>query len=97
MPSRKFSREFMDDEVVDNRWNKDTTVKVIQEKIVDTSRWTNIYEIIFEYEGKFYQVLRVEPATECQECDSWQYVDEVECMEVHPVEKMVTVYEPVPS
>ena len=72
------------------KFNKDYLVneldlpygRVIVDKIIDTSRWSIIHEIVFEDNGKFYQTTYSEGATECQDERPWEYEDEVECYEV---------------
>lgn len=63
--------------------------------IVDNSRWSIIHEIIFEYEGKTYRTTYSVGATEDQDEGPWEYEDEIECDEVHKVEKVVQVWEKV--
>lgn len=90
-----FNREFMF-EVLDSEFSKESEIQVISNKIVDTTRWSNIYELIFKYENKYYRTEYSQGATE-QQCESpWEYDgDEISCVEVKPVEKVVTVYEDV--
>lgn len=69
--------------------------EVIEDKIIDTSRWSNIYEMVFTFEGKFYSTKYSTGATEYQDESPFEYSpDQVECVEVVPVEKTVIVYEP---
>ncbi|MCR8983057.1 hypothetical protein [Brevibacillus laterosporus] len=71
-------------------------VEVILDQIVDQSRWSIFHDIIFKWtDGKYYSTGYSEGATECQEEAPWEYEDEVECVEVHQVEKMVKVWEAV--
>jgi hypothetical protein len=61
--------------------------------IVDTSRWSIHYERVFKYDGKFYRTHYSVGATEQQDERPYEYEDdEIECEEVFPVEKTVTVY-----
>lgn len=56
---------------------------LVNEEIIDTSRWSIIKEIVFQdKDGKYYQTTYSEGATECQEEAPWEYEDEVECVEV---------------
>lgn len=67
---------------------------VEEPKIIDTSRWSIIYEMIFSFEDKFYETSFCRGATEHQEESPYEYdEDEIECKEVVPVEKTIIVYE----
>lgn len=56
---------------------------LVNEEIIDTTRWSIIKEIVFQdKDGKYYQTTYSEGATECQEEAPWEYEDEVECVEV---------------
>ena len=67
----------------------------IEEKVVDVTRWSIVYEIIFKIEDKFYSTIYSTGATE-QQCEGpWEYEDDIECTEVHEVEKIVKVWEPI--
>lgn len=71
-------------------------VEVILDQIVNQSRWSIHHDIIFKWiDGKYYSTGYIEGATECQDEAPWEYEDEVECTEVHQVEKMVKVWEAV--
>lgn len=73
----------------------DFKVDVVQDEIVDTSRWSVIHEIVFKYEDKFYSTTYSEGATEMQDESPFQYDEEIDCTEVHQVEKLVKVWEKV--
>ncbi len=82
----KFSKKFLQDE----------GGKTISDEIVGRDRWSLHYCRIFEVEGRFYRTYYSVGATEYQdeipyECDE----DDIEVEEVMPVERLVTVYEPV--
>ncbi|MGG0757534.1 hypothetical protein [Brevibacillus laterosporus] len=71
-------------------------VEVILDQIVDQSRWSIYHDIIFKWtDGKYYSTGYSVGATECQDEAPWEYMDEVECTEVHQVEKIVKVWEAV--
>ncbi|GAV11406.1 hypothetical protein [Paenibacillus sp. NAIST15-1] len=71
-------------------------VKLIRDDITDNSRWSIHHEIIFKWtDGKFYRAYYSVGATESQDEAPWEYEDEVECVEVYQVEKMVKVWEDV--
>lgn len=81
-----FSKEFL----------RDMGGKTIREEIIDRSRWTVTYERIFEHEGRFYLTYYSVGSTEIQDESPYEYdPDMISCTEVKPVEKVVTVYEPV--
>lgn len=71
--------------------------KFISKEITGKGRWHTHYTLTFGYsDGKFYQVKYRSGATEMQ--DDYPFSDEgdeVECYEVVPVEKTITVYEKV--
>lgn len=63
---------------------------VVQKPVpIDTSRWAIQYEMVFSKDEKFYRMNWEVGATEYQEVDFEPYV-----IEVFPVEKTITVYEP---
>jgi hypothetical protein len=67
--------------------------ELIQNTIVDVSRWSIIHNMIFKYSGKYYRSVYSRGATEMQ--DEGPYSDEgefVECYEVSPVEKIMIEY-----
>lgn len=67
----------------------------IIDKIIDTTRWSIVHEIVFEDKGKFYQTTYSEGATEMQDERPWEYDDEVECTEVELREVKVKKWMPV--
>jgi len=85
---KMFKREFLVDEL-DLPWEG-----VIEDKIIDNSRWSIQHEIIFEVEGKFYRTYYSVGATECQDERPWEYEDEIECTEVE--KKLVQIEKWIP-
>lgn len=83
---KKFSVEYLKE--------KDLPYSAIEETLIDNSRWSLYYEIIFEDGGKYWQTGYSCGATECQDEAPWEYETEVECVEV--VKKPVTKEEWVP-
>lgn len=68
----------------------------IVNRIVNTTRWSIIHEIVFEDNGKFYMTTYSEGATECQDESPWEYDDdEVKCTEVELKEVKVKKWVPV--
>ena len=83
-----FTKEFLIDSLGDEK-------STIEDNITDVSRWSVHHRRVFKHEGKFYLTSYSVGATEMQDESPYEYSDEdVECEEVVPVEKMVTVYEP---
>lgn len=66
--------------------------KEIEDTLIETSRWHVLHESVHEIDGKFYRGSYRIGATEEQETE-WD--EEIELTEVHRVEKMVKVWEPV--
>lgn len=69
--------------------------KLIEDDIIDTTRWSIVHEIVFEDKGKFYMTTYSEGATEYQDERSWEYEDEVKCTEVELKEVKVKKWIPV--
>lgn len=65
----------------------------IEDEGVAQQRWSVTYRTVFEYEGKFYEFYRSEPATENQELDEYEMLSEFTSLyEVTPQEVTVTKY-----
>ena len=83
----KFTTEFLKESLYD----KENT---IYDNIVDHRRWSVDHVRVFKHEGKFYRTYYSKAATEGQDESPYEYDgDAVECSEVVPVEKVITVYE----
>ena len=65
----------------------------ISNKIVDSTRWSIVSEIIFNFEDKFYQTTYSVGATEQQDEGPWEYDNEIECYEVELKSKQIYVWE----
>ena len=92
MPSMKFSKEFMQNTV----WECHEETEVIEDKIYGTSRWSELHEVVFSYKGKFYSSGYSKGSTECQYECAYEYADdEIECTEVHQVDKVVKAWVPI--
>ena len=88
----QFTKEFMQECVL----YEDDGVEIIRDDIVDTSRWSEIHEIVFKYEGKFYASGYSCGLTEYQDENPWEYDDDlIECFEVEPYEATVIKYRKV--
>ena len=81
----EFTREFLEEELSKN--------DIVESSCIGHRRWYSNHRTIFRHEGKFYEFLHDRPLTEIQERDD--EADPVECREVWPIEKTVTVYEVV--
>jgi len=87
--TRTFTKEFLTEEL-DLPYNKD----IIEEnKLVDHTRWSLHYDLIFKHEGKFYSTSYSIGATEHQDERPWEYEKEVECVEVEKRHKLVESWE----
>ena len=69
--------------------------KLIEDDIINTTRWSIVHEIVFEDKGKFYMTTYSEGATEYQDERPWEYEDEVKCTEVELKEVKVKKWIPV--
>ena len=88
---RKFDKDFMLDVLCEDA----DDVRVVSDEIVDTSRWSIYHDLIFSFENKFYNTQYSVGATEYQDERPWEVLEYVDCTEVAPVERIITVYEPV--
>lgn len=77
---------------LDLPYNKDI---ILVNEIIDTSRWSINYRLVFKDEGKVWQTYYSEGATEYQDESPWEYDSVVILEEVHEVEKTIKVWEPV--
>jgi hypothetical protein len=67
---------------------------VVEDVILDITRWSVINKLTFMFGGRFYQTTYSKGATESQDESPFEYEgDEIECKEVFPVQRVVTVYE----
>lgn len=78
----KFGKDFLVDEL-------DLPDSAIEDNIYDTRRWSEDHEIVFKYDGKYYQACYSCGATEMQDESPWEYEDEIDCTEV--VQKEILV------
>lgn len=69
--------------------------KLVHAKLIDTSRWSTIYERVYEdlATGKFYHTTYRQGATECQDERPYEYDgEEIEFTEVRPIDVITTEY-----
>lgn len=71
-------------------WDENEDAEIISDDIIDTSRWSIHSLLTFKFGGKFYQVTYSKSQDE-RPFDNDP--DEIECTEVVPVAKTITVYE----
>ncbi|WP_288682256.1 hypothetical protein [uncultured Eubacterium sp.] len=83
-----FNRDYLKNEL-------NLPCEAITDKIIDTTRWSVVHEIVFADNGKFYQTTYSEAATEIQDEEPWDYEEEVECIEVKLREVKVKKWMPV--
>jgi hypothetical protein len=74
-------------------WGGTNEGKLIENRIVGTSRWSNTYEAIIEYQGKTYRTHYRVGATEIQEEGPWEDEDVAELVEVHQIPKTIMSWE----
>ena len=86
----KFSKELML-----NILNGNAAEEIVYDRVVDNTSWSIIYELVFKYNNKYYKTSYSVGATEYQDETPWEYNDEIECEEVEPIQKLITVYEKV--
>ncbi len=65
----------------------------VEDKIIAHQRWSVIHQVVFPFAGKFYRGTHSVGATEHQRWDDPD--DSGDFEEVHQVEKVVKVWEPV--
>lgn len=81
---KKFKANFIEEETT-----------FIQDKIVGHSRWSVQHEQVFKHNDKYYQYIYSVGATEMQSGYGFDPEEMIECQEVIPVQKLITVYEPI--
>lgn len=64
-------------------------------KIIETTRWSGIYELIFEDNDKYWRTIFSTGLTELQDESPWEYENEVECEEVEKKIIQVEAWVPV--
>lgn len=74
----------------------DGDIEVIEDDLIDTTRWSEVHNIIIKKDGRFYQDSYSVGATEMQDEEPYEY-SEPNFTEVFPVEKTVIVYKAVKS
>lgn len=70
----------------------DSGAHLVETEIIELSRWSAHYRIVFEFDGKVYACEYSSALTELQDERPFEYENEVECVEVQPVETTVIKY-----
>lgn len=72
--------------------------KVISDVIVGKSRWSVLYSVIWQHpDGNTYQATYRVGATESQDESPWDSQAYVDALQVHEVERLMKVWEPIPE
>lgn len=91
--SKKFAKEILQELI----WEEELDgLKVVQDRILDTGRWTVNHELVFQEleTSKFYLTYFRIAATENQDERPFEFdPDMILCEEVFPKEKIIIVYE----
>lgn len=74
-----------------NVFNPDTGVTVLENELIDTTRWTEIYRLVWSEGEHFFSYLYDQPATELQEGSESEF-DSRLIKEVKPIEVKVIQY-----
>lgn len=70
-------------------------VEVLEDEIMDHTRWSVVHSLIVRIGDKFYQTSYSRGATESQDERPFEYDDEVEFVQVEQIEKVIKVWEPI--
>jgi hypothetical protein len=74
-------------------WLQDDGGETIEDRVIGQSRWAVHHERVFQHEGRFFRTRYRVGATEYQDEEPYEHEgDEIECVEVFPTEKTITVY-----
>ena len=90
----KFIKEVLIDLAFLDKGDEDQGYTIIENKLVNYSRWSKKFRLVFRYDNKFYEKFYTTGATEYQEEYPFENDPfEIECKEVFPKEKLVIYYE----
>jgi hypothetical protein len=88
--------KFKKDELIKLVDGDSTELKLIEDKIIDRSRWSIDYELVFEYDGLLYRTYYSMGATEEQDEGPFEFSpEEIECEMVVKVPVWTYEYKPV--
>lgn len=90
----KYNKRMFDTEKLKEvLYDESNELKLILDRYIESTRWSKVNELIFEFEGKLYSTTYSYGATEQQDEMPFQYADDtIECFEVEPVEKIIVDY-----
>ena len=70
---------------------------IVEKKLVDHTRWSVVYTIVIEKDGRFYTTSYSKGATESQDESPFEYDGaEIDFKEVKKVDKLVSTWEAIP-
>lgn len=69
--------------------------EALEDKVIDTSRWSTFHEIIFKKDDKFYQTVYSIGSTESQDESPWEYDDTIVCTQVEKRKVEVEKWMPI--
>lgn len=97
MPEIKIPKDIVVDEygLPYDGGSEEHDVQILDDKIVDKSRWSIHHLLTVRIKDRFYQTTYSVGATEGQDEQAFEYDKEVTFTEVHQVEKIVKVWEQV--
>jgi hypothetical protein len=94
MKTKKFSREYLVDELGLPDYLNDGGAITLSDKIVGKTRWSDVHELIFrlpdQNDGTAWKVKYRYPATEAYSEEPWDCEKFIEATLVHQVEKETT-------
>lgn len=88
--------EFKKENLQDLVWDDWDDGEVVEDRIIENSRWSIIHEMVFRHGNKYYESSYSVGATEQQDEAPYEYDDDmIECQEVEKVEVMTYQWEPI--
>jgi len=85
----KFPKQLLCDLIYDET----DEAELIETEFVEVSRWSIHYRLVFKIDNKFYSAPYSKGATESQDESPFEYdPEEIECEEVFPQVRTITVY-----
>ena len=87
----KFKKEFLKYLIVD----ANDHAELIKNTILETNSYIEVHEIIFRFNDKFYKSTYNISITNSLLLEPYSGKnDDIECIEVEPVEQIITIYKP---
>lgn len=91
--TREFDKSFLQETIFGN-----TDAEIVEDEIIDHSRWSVHHYLVFQFEGKHYGLPYSRGATEMQDESPLEYEpDRIAVVEVEPVEIVKRDWRPVPA